>query len=128
LGKFDKNHITLTFILKQGLKIMPDEEKELSEVDSSGNKRNYLDIVRERLNIGDHLKLKIDPKGLTYSQLRAMLNLRSRYYNELTNEQLQTLRGRILFSLEDEVLFHIQQWKTRMSQIKEVADIRGISL
>lgn len=128
LGKFDKSHITLTFILKQGLRILPEEEKELSETFADGSKRNYLDVVRERLNIVDHLNLKIDSKGLTYSQLRAMLNLRNRYYNELTVDQLKTLRYRILFSLEDEIMFHISQWENRMGQIKEVATIREITL
>ncbi len=132
LGKFDKSHITLTFILKQGLKITEEDEKELTEYvfDKDGNsvKRNYIDIVRERLNIADHMKIKLDPKGLSYSQLRAMLSLKSRYYNELTTEQLKTLRYVILFSLEDDVVFHINSWEERIKQIKEVADIKGISL
>lgn len=132
LGKFDKSHITLTFILKQGLKISEDEEQELTEytLDHKGNsvKRNYIDVVRERLSIADHMKLKLDPKGLSYSQLRAMLTLKSRYYNELTTEQLRTLRNRILFSLEDDIMFHIQQWEDRINQIREVAELKGIEL
>lgn len=134
LGKFDKSHITLTFILKQGLKITEDEEQELTEYqyDSKGNsvKRNYIDVVCERLGIVDHMKklLKLDPKGVTYSQLRAMLNLKSRYYNELTTDQLRTLRYRILFSLEDDIMFHIEQWEERIAQIKEVAELKGIDL
>lgn len=130
LGKFDKSHITLTFILKQGLRLTEDEEQELSEytIDERGNqvKRNYVEVVKERLNIADHMKVKIDSKGLTYSQLRAMLNLKSRYYNELTTEQLKTLRYRILFSLEDDIMFHIQQWEERMAQLTEVAQLKGI--
>jgi hypothetical protein len=129
LGKFDKSHITLTFILKQGLKITEDEEKELSEhTHTRDTKRNYIDVVRERLNIADHMKIKLDPKGLTYSQLRAMLNLKSRYYNELTTDQLRTLRYRILFSLEDDIQFHIEQWEDRIAQIKEVAQLKSIEL
>jgi hypothetical protein len=132
LGKFDKSHITLTFILKQGLKTSEEDEQELTEyvLDAKGNqvKRPMLEVVRERLNIADHMKLKVDAKGLTYSQLRAMLNLKNRYYNELTGEQLKTLRNRILFSLEDDVTFHIHQWETRKEQIKEVAALRGIEL
>lgn len=132
LGKFDKSHITLTFILKQGLKVSESEDQELTEYayDAKGNhvRRNILDVVRERLNIADHMPLKLDSKGLTYTELRAMLNLRSRYYNELTTEQLRTLRNRILFSLEDDVTFHIQQWEERLAQIKEVAEARAIDL
>src|ERR1041385_9249944 len=93
LGKFDKSHITLTFILKQGLKITEAEDQELTEyvMDNKGGsvRRNVLEVVRERLNIADHMKLNLDAKGLSYTQLRAMLNLKSRYYNELTTEQLR---------------------------------------
>jgi hypothetical protein len=132
LGKFDKSHITLTFILKQGLKVTDEEDQQLTEytTDAKGGqvKRNVLEVVRERLNIAAHMKLKTDSKGLNYTQLRAMLNLRNRFYNELTVEQLKTLRYRILFALEDDVMFHIQQWETRLNQIKEVAKLRGIDL
>lgn len=132
LGKFDNSHLTLTFILKQGLRITNEEEQELTEYtyDSKGNsiKRKYIDVVRERLNIAAHMKLRNDPRGLTYAQLRAMLNLRNRNYNDLTTDQLKTLRNRVLFALEDEVAFHIEQWETRLEQLNEVAELKGISL
>lgn len=132
LGKFDKSHITLTFIVKQGLRISQEEEQDLTEYayDENGHyvKRNYVTVIRERLNIANHMPIKLDAKGLTYTQLRAMLNLKSRYYHELTDAQLFTLRNRILFSLEDDVLFHIDQWEKRIKQIKEVAEIKGITL
>ena len=131
LGKFDKSHITLTFILKQGLRLTEEDEAILSEYEANatGNqKRNYIDVIKDRLNIGDHMKLKMDSKGLTYTQLRAMVNLKSRYYNELTVEQLKTLRYRILLSLEDDVMFHIEQWEERMEQLQEVAKLKDITL
>lgn len=128
LGRFDKSHLTLTFILKQGLRLTNEEERELTEYDETGAKRGYVDVVKERLNISDKMKLKMDSRGLTYAQLRAMLNLRSRYYNELSVEQLRTLRYRILLSLEEDVMFHIDQWENRISQLKEVAELRGMTL
>lgn len=128
LGKFDRSHITLTFILKQGLRLTAEEEKELTEYDEKGNQIPYVDVVRQKQNIGDHMKLKMNPKGLTYAQLRAMLSLKPRNYSELTTEQLRTLRNRILFSLEDDVLFHINQWEERIQQIVEVAELKGINL
>lgn len=128
LGKFDKSHLTLTFILKQGLRLTEQEEIELTEHTDSGMKRNYIDVVKERLNIGDHMKLKMDSKGLTYGQLRAMLNLKPRYYNEFTTEQLRTLRYRMLLSLEEDIMFHIDQWEARISQLKEVAELKGVIL
>ena len=133
LGKFDKSHITLTFIVKQGLRIADqDEENELTEyvLDAKGNsvKRNYIQVVREKLNIADHMPLKMDSKGLTYTQLRAMMNLKSRYYNELNSHQLETLRYRILFSLEDDILFHIDMWEELIRQLREVATIKEFEL
>lgn len=131
LGKFDKSHITLTFMLKQGLRLTEEDEKILTEyhtVDGESQKRSYIDVIRERSNIADHMKIKMDSKGLTYVQLRSMLNLRSRYYNELTVEQLRTLRYRILLSLEDDIMFHIDQWEQRIAQIQEVAKLRSITL
>lgn len=132
LGKFDKSHITLTFILKQGLRITEEDDRELTEFESNEKgdsvRRPILDVVRERLNIADHMKLRVDPKGLTYKELRAMLSLRNLYYNELQTEQLTTLRYKILFLLEDDVRFHIQQWETHIKQIKEVAQLRDIDL
>ena len=128
LGKFDRSHITLTFILKQGLRLTPEEENELTEYDAEGKLIPYVDVVRQRQNIGDHMKIKMNTRGLTYTQLRAMLSLKPRNYSELTTEQLRTLRNRILFSLEDDVLFHINQWEDRIGQIVEVAQYRGIEL
>lgn len=128
LGKFDRSHITLTFILKQGLRLTSEEEQELTEYDEEGRQIPYLDVVRQKQNIGDHMKLKMNARGLTYTQLRAMLSLKPRNYSELTTEQLRTLRNRILFSLEDDVMFHINQWEERIQQLVEVAEYKGISL
>lgn len=128
LGKFDRSHITLTFILKQGLRLTTEEEQELTEYDEVGKQIPYVDVVRQKQNIGDHMKIKMNTRGLTYTQLRAMLSLKPRNYSELTTEQLRTLRNRILFSLEDDVLFHIAQWEERLDQILEVCQIRDIEL
>ena len=57
-----------------------------------------------------------------------MLLLRSKKYSELTTDQLKTLRNVILFALSDEVRFHINQWESRITQLKEVAEFKGITL
>ena len=44
-------------------------------------------------------------KGLSYSALRSMVNLKSKKYSDLTTEQLLTLRNRILFALEADVKY-----------------------
>ena len=74
------------------------------------------------------VNIYITPKGLSYSQLRAMVLLKSRKYSELSVDQLKTLRNVVLFALSDEARFHISQWESRMAQIEEVAKERGILL
>lgn len=49
LGKFNKQHITLTFILKQGLWFTSQESKDLTEKDSEGVIRERAEVVKERL-------------------------------------------------------------------------------
>lgn len=129
LGKFERKHITLTFILKQGVWFTPEEMKALNIKDeTTGENRNRIDVVRENLSLGNKIPLKITPKGLTYSQLRAMTTLRSKKYSDLTTEQLTTLRNRILFSLRDDCKFHIKEWEIRMSQLVKTAEFKGFSL
>lgn len=128
LGKFNKQHITLTFILKQGLWFTQQESKDLTEKTPSGEFREKAEVARERLGLKPSVNLYMTPKGLSFAQLRAMVNLKSKKYSELTTPQLETLRNRILFSLEDEVKFHIGQWETRKNQIKMICDAKGYTL
>lgn len=128
LGKFNKQHITLTFILKQGLWFTQQESKDLTEKAPSGEFREKAEVAKERLGLKSSVNLYMTPKGLSFAQLRAMVNLKSKKYSELTTPQLETLRNRILFSLEDEVKFHIGQWETRKNQIKMVCDAKGYTL
>nr|UWG00228.1 MAG: hypothetical protein [Bacteriophage sp.] len=128
LGKFNKQHITLTFILKQGLWFTAQESKDLVEKDSDGQLRDKLVVAGERLGLKPTAPIYITPKGLNYTQLRAMVNLKSKKYTELTTDQLKVLRNRILYSLAEEVKFHISQWETRKEQIKMVCDAKGFTL
>lgn len=128
LGRFNKQHITLTFILKQGLWFSPQESKDLTEKDENGEFREKTTVAKERLRLKPTVNLYITPKGLSFTQLRAMVNLKSKKYSELTTPQLETLRNKILFALEDEVKLHIKQWETRKNQIKMVCDSKGFTL
>ncbi len=128
LGVFNRKYLKLSFILKQGLWLTQQEINELTERDENGEIRNRLDVVKERLNINKNIDFKINTKGLSYSQLRAMLQLKNKKYSEMTTEQLKTLRNRILFNLENEVKHHILQWEDRKEQLEIVAKQKGISL
>ena len=130
LGYFNKQHITLSFIVKQGLWFTQQELKDLTERNEDGTIKDRIEVVKERLGLKlkPNINFYITPKGLTFGQLKAMLLLRSKKYSELTTDQLKTLRNVILFALSDEVRFHINQWESRISQLKEIAKFKGITL
>ena len=102
--------------------------KEFDEKDKDGNTRSKLEVIKERLNIKPTVRLTVKPTGLNFSELRAMVNLKPKKYSDLTTDQLTVLRNKVLFRLEDEVQFHIEQWQERMRQIELVANERGITL
>lgn len=126
LGAFNKKHITRTFILKQGIWLTPTESKELM-ADSQTTDR--LDIIRENLNLKEVEKLYINSKGINFTQMRAMLGLKpNKKYSDLTTNQLDTLRNRILFNLEETVKNHIYSWEKRMEEIEKVAEHNNYKL
>ena len=128
LGTFNNKHITFSFILNMGVYLTPAEMKEFDEKDKDGNTRSKLEVIKERLNIKPTVRLTVKPIGLNFSELRAMVNLKSKKYSELTTDQLIVLRNKVLFRLEDEVQFHIKSWEERIRQIKLVAQERDIEL
>ena len=128
LGYFDNKHITFSFILNLGVYLTPAEMKEFTEKDKDGNTRSKLEVIKERLNINPSVSLTVKSSGLNFTELRAMIGLRPKKYSELTTDQLATLRNKVLFRLENEVMFHIEQWEERIRQIELVAQARGITL
>jgi hypothetical protein len=129
LGTFNKKHITRALILKQGIWLTPTEAKELSEVHDIKDSIKKLEIIRENLSIKPVEKLSLNSKGLNYTQMRALLNIKpNKKYSELTTMQLETLRNRILFTLEDTVQGHIKAWEKRMEEIELVADSKEYKL
>jgi hypothetical protein len=128
LGYFDNKHITFSFILKLGVHLTPEEMKDFDEKDAEGNTRSKLEVIKERLNIKNTVRLTVKPSGLNFSELRAMINLRPKKYSELTTDQLITLRNKVLFKLENEVQYHAEQWENRLNQILKVCEFRGIQL
>lgn len=129
LGTFNKKHITRAFILKQGIWLTPSESRDLIENDEKGDVRDRLEVIRERLNIKEVEKLYINSRGLSYTQMRAMLNIKpNKKYMDLTTVQLETLRYRILFNLEETVKDHITSWERRMEEIEMVAEAKGYRL
>ena len=111
-----------------GVYLTPEEMQEFNEKDKEGNTRSKLEVIKEKLNIKNTVKLTVKPNGLNFKELRAMVNLKPKKYSELTTDQLTVLRNKVLFKLENEVNFHIEQWEERVRQIKKVAELRKITL
>ena len=129
LGAFNKKHITRTFILKQGIWLTPTEAKEIVEFDDKNQPSDNITTLREKLNLKEVEKLYINSKGINYTQMRAMLNLKpNKKYMDLTTVQLETLRYRILFSLEETVKSHIASWERRMEEIELVCTNKNFKL
>lgn len=128
LGRFDRRHITLSFILKQGLWFTKEENKDLTEKDEHGSECDKKDIIKERLNLSPNINLVLSPTGLSFTQFRALITLKSKKYSELTSEQLKILRKRILYTLEDDVKKHIDFWERKAEEIKKVCLNKEIEL
>ena len=128
LGVFNRNHISLSLILKQGLWLTQQELIDLTEKSLEGQVRDRREVIKERLKMSPKIRIKIDPKGLNYEEFRAMIKLQTKKYSELTSQQLITLRERLLFNLEEDVHVHIENWLTLIEQIEEVAEHKGYNL
>lgn len=126
LGTIDTKHITFSFILSLGVHLTPEELKEFDVKDQNGKPKKKPELIKERLGINPEVKLNITPNGLSFAELRAMVNLRPKNYSDLTTDQLTTLRNKVLFKLEEEVKKHAQDWEERKKQILKVAENRDI--
>lgn len=120
LGELNKKHLTRTLILRQGIWLTPEESSEL--MDNADKSINRMDIIRERLNIKDVERLSYNPKGFSFTEMRALLTIRpNKKYRDLATIQLETLRNKLLPLHEQSVRIHIDGWEERMRQIEEVA-------
>lgn len=129
LGVFDRSHLSRKFILQLGVWLTSKELADLTEKDAQGKVRDRLEVIKERHGLKSNVPLRSDHRGLHYSELRAMLNLKSnKKYSELTTEQLCILRDKVLFRFEEKVEFHITQWKERMRQLELVAEAKDVPL
>lgn len=132
LARFDRSHITLTFLLKQGIWFTKEESEIVTNAIKEQRERGFdtgrEEVVREMLKLPDTAKISFTPSGLSLASMRSMLTLKSRKYSELSTDQLKLLRERVLFAHQDDVAFHIKQWKERLNQIDEIAKLKGFDI
>lgn len=120
--------ISSNFILSQGIWLTNEEKKDLTEYDSEGNMRKWLDVVKERLFL-PNIRLRIDQKGLSYSEFRALIQLGDLpKISALPTATLKLLRDKIFLLLDNDLNYHIDKWTNIKSQIEKVAEYKGFTL
>jgi len=120
--------ISSNFILSQGIWLTNEEKKDLTEYDSDGNMRKWLDVVKERLFL-PNIRLRIDQKGLSYAEFRALVQLGdSPKFSVLPTTTLKLLRDKIFLLLDNDLNYHIDKWNTIKDQILKVAEYKNINL
>lgn len=127
LGVFSKQHLTLTFLTKMGIWFTKSEENEIKGASNA----EKLKVIRERLHLPENTKLRLNEKGLSYHEMRAMLIIppgRRQKYSDMTTEQLVTLKNKVLPRLQITIDNHIKNWKKLKKQIEIVARNKGIDL
>lgn len=120
--------ISSNFILSQGIWLTNDEKKELTEYDENGVMRKWLDVAKERLFL-PNIRLRIDQKGLSYTEFRALIQLGDLpKISALPTTTLKLLRDKIFLLLDNDLNYHINKWTTIKDQIEKVAEYKGFTL
>ena len=71
--------------------------------------RKWLDVVKERLFL-PNIRLRIDQKGLSYTEFRALIQLRDLpKISALPTTTLKLLRDKIFLLLDNDLNYHIDK-------------------
>jgi len=128
LDIINRKMISDKFILSQGIWLTEDEKKDLTEVDSEGKVRPWLDVIKERLLL-DNVKLRVDPKGFSYSEFRSLVHLEPLpKISRLPSDTLRLLRDKVFILLDADTDYHIQKWTNIKDNIEKIAEYKGINL
>ena len=81
--------------------------------------------MKERLFI-DGGYFRVTPTGLSYAELKALLNLEQRTrVSSVPSATLLLLRDKILLLLDNDLEYHIKKWSNLKEQIENVATYKG---
>lgn len=120
--------ISNEFIISLGIWLTEDEKRDLTEFDNNGKLRPWVEVMKERLFI-DGGYFRVVPTGLSYSELRALLNLEPRTRVSIVpSATLKLLRDKILLLLDNDLEYHIKKWSNLKEQIENVAVYKGWNL
>lgn len=120
--------ISNKFIMSLGIWLTEEEKKDLTEFDSNGKLRPWLQVMKERLFV-DGGYFRVSPTGLSYSELRALLNIEQRAkVSGIPSNTLRLIRDKILLLLDNDLEYHIKKWNIIKGQIEKVAEYKGYKL
>lgn len=130
LDIFNRKIINDKFLFSQGIWLTNEEKKELTEKDSKGVMRDRREVICERLSLTiNPMMLRFNPRGLTYSEFRSMVQLSpTNKISSLPSSTLETLRDKILLLLDNDLEHHINKWNTLLKNCQTVAERRKIPL
>lgn len=123
-GLFSRQHITTTFILKQGLWLTNEEYKEHESQIKGVAKKDVEEYFKKILNVNKKHNLKIISSGLSLADMREALAIKDVKYSLMGVEKLRILRDRLLFVLLRDVDNHIEQWQNLMLKIQAVIEYK----
>ena len=116
------------FILSQGIWLTDEEKADLTEYDENGQMRPWMEVIKERL-ILPNIKLRVDPRGFSYAEFRALIHLSPLpKISTLPTDTLRLLRDKVFILLDADTDYHINKWETIKSNIEKVAEYKKITL
>ena len=128
LDIINRKMISDNFILSQGIWLTDEEKADLTEYDENGQMRPWMEVIKERL-ILPNIKLRVDPRGFSYAEFRALIHLSPLpKISTLPTDTLRLLRDKVFILLDADTDYHINKWETIKSNIEKVADYKKITL
>lgn len=130
LGCINRKMISDKFILSQGIWLTEDEKKDLTEYDEETHeRRSFMDVIKERLMLINDPHLRVDVKGFSFEEFRAIIKLPSMTkISMLPSRTLEILRDKVLPLLNIETDKRIVRWTSLMQELEEVADYKHFIL
>ena len=128
LDIINRKMISDNFILSQGIWLTDEEKADLTEYDENGQMRPWMEVIKERL-ILPNIKLRVDPRGFSYAEFRALIHLSPLpKISPLPTDTLRLLRDKVFILLDADTDYHINKWETIKSNIEKVAEYKKITL
>lgn len=134
LGIFDHSKISFSFLFRIGVYFTSKEFDELENFTSGNTLEEKFEILKTQLGLKLDSPIVANPRGLSEQQFRDMIHMKKNKgyqkckYSELTTSQLETLKDKVLYALESQILKQVNIWTTLMKQIEKVIEYKNYKL